>query len=156
MDNSKLKRFASHTVAVVVGLVIASQCQGPNKVSVVEKEVIKEVKVEVPVEKIVEKEVVVYKYKTKIEKVYVSGDTHVVKVIKHYSVVDKKHRISLYGGSAPSGNLAVTPFTGGYLVSTPRTAVFGVGYAYNLDSKYSVGFNAFSNQSYLVSIGRDL
>jgi hypothetical protein len=154
--NSKFKKFASHTVAVIIGLIIASCARSP-RVEIVEvpKEVIKHVPVEH--HHVVTKEVV--KWKTKIKKVYVYNDYDglhdaILYYVRHHVKVDREHRLSLYGGVGPK-RLYTSKVTGGYKVELEKDIVLGVGYAYNLDSKYSIGFNVFSNETFLAALGID-
>jgi hypothetical protein len=154
MDNSKLKKIASHTVAIVVGLLLATQCQGP-KTQIVTKEVIKEVKVEVPVEVI--KEVVKYKRKTKIVHHYappIIVEKNVCEYSYYYDlgVLAARHRVSLKAGRGPK-SLKTTAITNGYQVELDRGFIFGASYDYRFSGPFSVGVEALSNQSYLGSLG---
>lgn len=155
-ENNKFKRVASHTVAVVIGLILASCVRSP-RVEVVDREVIKEVKVEVPVEvikeKVVEKEVVKYKYKWR---------TKVVKTdcppqhVENYSVSVTRYsnRLSLLAGVGPKG-LKVTTIPGGYQVEAGQGFVWGAGYALRLVGPHNVGLQFLNNGTSSLVYGYD-
>jgi hypothetical protein len=145
-----MKKFASHTIAVVVGLILATCTRSP-RVEIVEKEVLKEVPVEVVKEVVVERVVT----KTKTEVVYRYAPPYIVELHKTLFSTYKiyhEHRFSIFGGVGPVG-LKISPVLGGYKVKTKRDLVIGAGYSYNLDSRFSVGLLGLSNATFLGSIG---
>jgi hypothetical protein len=154
MDNSKLKKFASHTVAVVVGLFLATQCQGP-KTSIVEKEVIKEVKVEVPVEKIVEKVVEKIKYvKVPRKCPKAINQDEVTELIEYHVSIQHENRLSLLGGVGPNGLNKKTTSTG-YMVEANTGPLFGLGLSHRVHKQYSIGVQVLNNASVLGELGVD-
>lgn len=153
MEN-KTKKLASHTVALVLGLMFASCVRSPRtEIVTVEKEVIKEV----PVDRVIEKEII--KYITKIKKVFV----HVVHVenlepqyVEQYSVsvVRYSQRLSLLGGVGPK-SLLVTPLSNGYLAEISNGFVWGVGYQLRVYKRHNVGLQFLSNKTSMLSYGFD-
>jgi len=67
----------------------------------------------------------------------------------------RKNRVTLLGGAGRSSLDKDTLGTNHYKVSEDFEAVGGVGYARMLNSRFSVGFSAFTNNSYFVSVGLD-
>jgi hypothetical protein len=145
------KKIASHIVAVVVGLMLATCTRSP-RVETQVVEVIKEVPVEVIKEVLVEK--VVVKTVTEIEYRYVDP-TFLIEIhdtLYRTYHIHNEHKLSIFAGIGPVG-LRITPVSNGYRVKTKKDLVIGAGYSYNLDSKYSVGFVGLSNNTYLASLG---
>jgi len=135
MENSKLKTIASHTVAIVIGIMFAVSLKSP-RVEIIDAGV-HEIH-EVPVEVI--KEVV--KWKTKVIResyeVIVDEPCTEINYIHNHVMVDREHRVSFLSGLGPK-----------------KEFVFGAGYALNITNAYSVGFSTLSNKSYLFSVGMD-
>jgi hypothetical protein len=147
-----IQKIASHTVAVVIGLVIASCTRSP-RVEIVEKVVHHHT--EVPVEKIVEKVVEKIVVKTKTEVVVKEMCPLIIEqIFRDISPKAKKHRISAMFGVGPRG-LRVKSLANGSEVSTDYDLVGGLGYSYKTDRKFSVGVQALTNYTFLGTLGLD-
>jgi hypothetical protein len=151
--NSTFKRIASHVVAVVAGLLLATQCRSP-RVEFVEKEVVKEVKVEVvkevEVEKIIEK---IVKVPRKCPKPLHTKE-EVTQLIEYHVSIQHPNRLSLLAGSGKRG-LNTKKIPGGYEVSQDVGLVGGVGYSVRLYKQYNLGVQVFTNSSVMGEFGID-
>jgi len=66
-----------------------------------------------------------------------------------------KNRVSLLGGMGRTGLDKNTIGPNHFVVDQDYSAVFGLGYSRSLSRRWSVGFTAFTNNSYFANIGFD-
>lgn len=155
MENKTLKRIASHTVAVVLGLLFAS-CIRNTSPSIVTKEVIKEVRVEVPVQVIkevvttVEIEKIKYRYRNRY--IRVMPDRNYTVYNNFTNVLKYRHRVYGLLGAGPR-DLKTTKVKYGYEVDIKNKVVVGFGYQYSFYKNYNIGLEFLSNNTHLISYG---
>ena len=148
MENSKLKKVASHTVAVVVGLMLATCSRNP-KTQVVTREVVKEIKVEVPIQVI--KEVVVTQVIREPYEVIVDEPCREVEVI-HRTVAAKNRLMGMVGRGPDDLNAS---YNGSYHFSVGYGIIAGMGYSRLIDESMSLGVIGLSNGTFLGTMGVD-
>jgi len=154
MENKNIKRIASHTVAIVIGLMFASCVMSP-RVSIVEKpvEVIKEVRVEVPVEIIKEVVKTVTKIKNVVEYRYLLVYEPSGPFIRVDNTPAAKNRLYLAAGAGYSR--LSTSFRGSSVeVKRVNDLVMGLGYQRKFNN-FVLGGLILTNGTVLGTIGED-
>jgi len=87
----------------------------------------------------------------KVRVVAVYTPVEVTKEVPTY----RKNRVSLLGGMGPMSLSRYTLGPNHYTVEQDYAPVFGLGYSRSLDSRWSVGATAFTNNSYFINLGFD-